>query len=75
MPEKEPLGTRIRRIRQERGMTQDSLALKAKVDQSGLSKLERGMSKKMGPFPLSRIAHVLDVSFDDLVTGTDFRGH
>jgi hypothetical protein len=48
------------------------LALRAKVDQSGLSKLERQKSKKMGPVPLTRIADVLGMTFDELVEGTDY---
>ena len=72
MSEQEPLGARIRRLRQERGMTQDSLALKSRVDQSGLSKLERGKASKMGRVQLSRLAGVLGVTFEDLTMGTDF---
>lgn len=54
-------------------MTQDSLALKAKVDQSGLSKLERGKGRTMGRVQLSRIASLLGMTFDDLIVGTDFQ--
>ena len=69
----EPLGARIRRLRQERKLSQDRLAIEAHVDQSGLSKLERGKEKRMGEKPLRRIAAVLKVPFEDLVARTDFR--
>ena len=68
----EGLGPRIRRLRTEQGLTQDRLALRARVDQSGLSKLERQASKRMGPVPLTRIAEVLGITFDELVEGTDY---
>lgn len=68
----EQLGPRIRRIRQEQGFTQDGLALKANVDQSSLSKLERRTPRQMGPVPLTRVAEVLGLTFDELVEGTDY---
>jgi transcriptional regulator with XRE-family HTH domain len=71
MSEIEPLGTRIRRLRLEKGLSQDRLAIEAHVDQSGLSKLERGRERRMGPVPLGRIASVLGLDLDDLLAGTD----
>lgn len=68
----EPLGQRIRRLRLGRDLGQDRLAIEAKVDQSGLSKLERGKERRFGEVQLRRIAAVLNVSFEDLVTGTDY---
>ena len=70
--ELELLGPRVRRIRQEHGFTQDELALRAKVDQSGLSKLERLNPRHIGPVPLTRVAEVLGLTFDELVEGTDY---
>ena len=67
----EPLGYRIRRLRQEQGITQDGLALRANLDQSGLSKIERLRRKPYGPVPLARIAKVLGMTLEELVTGTD----
>jgi transcriptional regulator with XRE-family HTH domain len=67
----EPLGQRVRLLRKERGLAQDRLAIEAHVDQSGLSKFERG-GRALGPIPLRRIAAVLGVSFADMVRGTDF---
>lgn len=68
----EPLGARIRRLRQEKDLPQDRLALKANVDQSGLSKFERGHSNRFGPTPLTRIAAVLGVTYEQLIEGTDY---
>ena len=70
----EPIGQRIRRLRQERGLAQDRLAIEARVDQSGLSKLERGKERRMGEVPLRRIAQVLGLTLDELLEGTDFEG-
>lgn len=69
--DREPLGARIRRLRQDLGFTQDRLALRANVDQSGLSKLERGRSRSMGRENLSRIAAVLGLTLEQLTDGTD----
>lgn len=68
----EPLGARIRRLRQERGLGQDRLAIEAKVDQSGLSKVERGKEKRFGEIQLRRIAAVLSIPYERLIDGTDF---
>jgi len=69
----EPLGVKIKRLRQERRLSQDRLAIESHIDQSGLSKFERGQDRSMGEIPLRRIAAALKVSFEDLVAGTDFR--
>lgn len=70
----ESLGTKIRRLRGERGISQDRLAIEAMVDQSGLSKFERGVrgKHKLGRIPLERIARVLRVTYEELVSDTDF---
>jgi transcriptional regulator with XRE-family HTH domain len=69
----EPIGSRVRRLRMELGLAQDRLAIEAHVDQSGLSKFERG-GRGFGRVPLERIARVLGIPFDALVDGTDFGG-
>jgi transcriptional regulator with XRE-family HTH domain len=68
----ESLGARVRRLRVERGLSQDRLAIEAHVDQSGLSKFERGRDRTFGEVPLRRIASVLRLDFEDLVRGTDY---
>jgi len=67
----EQLGARIRRLRTARGLAQDRLALEAHIDQSGLSKFERG-KRALGETAIRRIAAVFDTSFEQLVAGTDF---
>lgn len=71
MSDREPLGAKIRRLRSERGLSQDRLSLEANVDQSGLSKLERG-DRSMSAGQLERIAKILDLDFDALISGTDY---
>jgi transcriptional regulator with XRE-family HTH domain len=69
----EPLGARIRRLRLDKGLGQERLAIEANVDQSGLSKFERGKEKRMiGEQALRRLAAVLEVTFEELVSGTDY---
>jgi len=65
----EPVGERIRRLRTAAGIGQERLALLARVDQSGLSKFERG-GRGLGAAPLRRIAEVLGVTFESLVADT-----
>jgi len=72
MPNVEPLGARIQSLRRELGYTQDHLALRARVDQSGLSKFERGKTKGMGIVALTRVAEILGTTFEALVEGTDY---
>jgi len=68
----EEIGRKVRRLRMERRLSQDRLAIEAHVDQSGLSKFERG-SRLIGKTPLTRIASVLGMTFEDLITDTDFK--
>lgn len=65
------IGQRIRDLRTERKIPQDRLALRANLDQSGLSKLERGVRDTISRPSLERIAEVLGIPFEDLVQGTD----
>ena len=69
----EPLGAKIKRLRQERRLSQDRLAIESHIDQSGLSKFERGKDRAMGEIPLKRIAAILKITFDQLIEGTDYR--
>lgn len=67
----EQLGARIRRLRGERGLGQERLAIEANVDQSGLSKFERGKENRaLSENALRRIAAVLGLTFEQLVDGT-----
>ena len=70
--EVEYIGAKVRRLRTERKLSQDRLAIESHVDQSGLSKFERGKDRTMGEVPLRRIAAVLGVPFEELIAGTDY---
>jgi phage repressor protein C with HTH and peptisase S24 domain len=61
-------GDRIRQIREERKLSQSSLALKAGVTQGTISQLEKNPAQ--GSKHLPAIARALDVSVDWLETGT-----
>jgi len=68
----ESLGSRIRRIRMAKGLGQERLAIEAGVDQSGLSKFERGKDRRgFSNSAVERVAKVLGLTFEELVTGTD----
>jgi transcriptional regulator with XRE-family HTH domain len=69
----ENLGSKIKRLRIERKLAQERLAIEAHVDQSGLSKFERGRDRNIGEASLRRIASVLKISFEELVAGTDHK--
>lgn len=66
----EHLGSKIRRLRMDVGLGQERLAIESNVDQSGLSKLERGKDRRMSREALERIATVLGLNYDQLLEGT-----
>ena len=68
----ETIGQRIKRLRTERGIGQDRLALRADVDQSGLSKIERGVRKGLSLAFAERIADALEVPVADLLRDTNY---
>jgi transcriptional regulator with XRE-family HTH domain len=70
----EEIGNKVRRLRIQKGLSQDRLALEAHVDQSGLSKFERG-NRGLGKIPLTRIASVLGIPLEVLISGTDFQAN
>ena len=65
-PTSQALGARVRQLRQAMGLPQDRLALSADIDQSALSKFERGV-RPLGRGALERIAKVLELTYDELV--------
>jgi transcriptional regulator with XRE-family HTH domain len=69
-----PIGERIRQLRIEKGLSQDRLSIIAGVDQSGLSKLERGERRGVGIASASRVARALGIGLQELVMGTDKEG-
>lgn len=65
-PPPEPLGGRIRRLRQEKGWTQRELARRVGIKPSGISKYERG-TYQPGLAALKSIAEALGTTTDHLV--------
>ncbi len=60
------IGTRIRRLRKEHGLTQQSLAELSHQEPSNISHIERGATKLSLPTIVS-IANALGVTVDDLL--------
>ncbi len=60
------IGPTIRRLRQERELSQEALAGSAQVSSGYLSKLERGVYKQPSFEVLSRIAGALQIPVADL---------
>lgn len=63
---KSALSANIKRIRNERGLSQEKLALKAEVDRSYMSELERCLANPSIE-ALLRIGNALDVSPSELL--------
>ena len=61
-------GRNVARIREQKGLTQDSLAEKADLDRTYLSGIERGV-RNPGIKTVLRLARALEVSVGKLVEG------
>lgn len=61
------VGSRIRKARRERGLSQEALAHAADMDRSYVSGLERG-EFNVSLLHLSRLAHVLGVRVESLIS-------
>lgn len=68
----EDIGTRIRSVRRERGLTQDELADQVGVSRSAVAQWETGRAGQITG-NLSRIAGVLDVNVEYLMYGDQKR--
>ena len=68
----EEIGTRIRTVRRERGLTQDELADQVGVSRSAVAQWETGRAGQITG-NLSRIAGVLDVNVEYLMYGDQKR--
>lgn len=66
-PDAEPWGARVRRLRAERGWSQRTLAERAGVDQSLISKLETGYQDGVLLSTVVKIADALGTSMDGLM--------
>ena len=62
------LGDAIRRIRLEKGISQEKLAVLAEVDRSYVGRVERG-DNNVAVLTLARLAKALEVSMMELMTG------
>jgi len=67
------IGTRIRAARRNRGLTQDQLAERVGVSRSAVAQWETGRTGQVTG-NLSRIAEVLDVNVEYMMSGDDKRG-
>lgn len=73
MPPEDPqrgLGAAVRRLRLERGLSQEDLAHDAGLTTGTLSKIERGLSNPTWG-TVRRLAHALDVSVAELASRAD----
>lgn len=67
------LGRTIKRMRVERGFSQEELAHRSRMDRTWVGGIERG-EKNPSFEKLLHLAAALDVSVEDLVAGSDRRG-
>lgn len=61
------LAKNIRKLRQEKGWSQDELARKTDIPFTTLTKIETGVIKKPSVFTVEQIAGALGVSIDQLI--------
>jgi len=61
------LGTMIRRLRNEKGLTQQMLAARAKVTQGYIAQLEAGTRRRLSLDVADRLARALGVGVADLL--------
>ena len=66
----ERLGDNVRKIRKDRGLSQEQLALQADIDRSYISQLERD-TRNVAFENILKIARALGVSLSHLVEGIE----
>ena len=71
-PNSHQLGARVKRLREEAGLSVRGLAAAAKVDATYLSRLEHGAIGSPDPRILYRLANVLEVEVADLYTAAGY---
>ena len=64
----EKVGLRIKQIRNEKGLSQEKLAIKAEVDRTYLAGVELG-KRNVSLKSLQKIVNALEVSFEDIFKG------
>lgn len=70
----EPLGRRIRRLREEQGLTQTRLAELSGLAQSAIAMIESGARANPTVVSLRHIAGALGISLPELLDGTSSGG-
>ena len=66
------LAALVKRLREERGLTQEQVAFEAGITASALSRIERGLNNP-GWMTVRRIAQALDVGLVELATDLEDR--
>lgn len=69
--EREPVGERIKRMREEKNMTQLELAKKINTSKQNISRYEKGVVETIPIRKLEAIAYALDTTYEYLTTGYD----
>ena len=64
------IGERIRKLRQEKGFTQEKIAEELEVSIAYMSRIERGVTE-ISLKRLAQISEILDISIDELITGIE----
>jgi predicted ATPase/DNA-binding XRE family transcriptional regulator len=60
-----PFGTRLRRLREAAGLTQEELAVQAGLSRNAVGALERGLRKRPYPHTVRSLAHALELSGEE----------
>ncbi len=63
--DKELIGNKIRMLRESKGWKQEDLGLKIDVDQSNITRIEKG-KKLVGMDKIDKMLEIFDISFDYL---------
>lgn len=66
----ELLGRKIRKLRQEKSLSQEEFAHIADIDRSYIGQIERGQ-RNIAFFNILKIAHALGIKISDLTEGID----
>lgn len=70
----EPIGQRVKRVREEKELSQKEVVIDGGLKQSYLSNLERGNIKEPTLEMLKKVAKGLRVTLDELLIGTNCEG-
>jgi transcriptional regulator with XRE-family HTH domain len=62
-----PIGKRIKKLREREKVTQEKLAIKAGIPYTTLTKIESGVIKKPAVQTIAKIARVFKIHIEDLI--------